>query len=949
MSFGFAVGDFIALGNLAWNVYKECKSASAEFQEARNEVISLHTAIRELQDEAENKDSILNRAGLGRKQELDNLMRNCSDVLNELEQLLTRYRSLGTKHKRTWDRVKFGSEGLQEIRSKLMFHTSALTLFLTSLGTGSLGRIEKKLDDLAAEIRAGQHEPSLISICDEEDKFEQDSAWRGLMSELSEEFSRDEIEAYKGDIVRYIRGLLARGDLDELAPSPASFVEEHLETTPSHTSEPKEGPFTGTIPHRTRWPPQPRVESGSESTGPTSRKRLINDPTSSGSDDDVPSTGETSNSKGISTPDDCSESVTPPTKRFPVNTIEDLFPPRSPTKSSRRRLAFVGVDVNFDSCRVGAYDTVTSTPIVLSNEHGSRSTPTYIAFTPDNILIGEDAKNQASRNVENTFFGFTTLLGKLFDDEITLILKDHSSFQIDDQEGKPAFFAPCRGKHYSPEELTAFLIKKIVHVAEMALGQADPQVYICAHGPLDSFRREAYHRAAALAKVNLAQLRNRTTAAAFKYVTDQRQEHMTGPETLLVVDVRIDGCDCSIFQFEDDVVEAMGTYGHFNRHLSLDVCLGRLLCSSFYANHPEITSPLSPRGMARLTKAVEEARRQLLSATKAEILIDSFIEGLALNVQTHQTQVEDMVERYTIPELVECYKRLLERSSTRVKLKETKVILIGELARLHQVRNTIEGLNWNVFAATAFISQIDPMECAVLGTTADHANVLGGNSDKLILDCTSSSLSIATYSTQAASKTMNIIFKLGDMEPIVKRKELFTMKNYQEGALLRFFANKEFDIEEYRLYFEVAFSLPVKTRQRGPYALTLIVSYSGHSSELDITVHRRRYPDSQDDGGSSEVLFKMCRSSTGLVTVKHGECMPITPYIRENWRVTADEPSYKEIEGERCGTDSTAVRGPMRVDREKGPNQKAAREKPQDKRNKTSKNRYSKERNPLRN
>lgn len=891
MSFGFAVGDFIALGNLAWNVYKECKSASAEFQEARNEVISLHTAIRELQDEAENNDSILIRAGLGRKQELDDLMRNCSDVLRELEQLLTSYRSLGTKYKRTWDHIKFGSEGLQEIRSKLMFYTSALTLFLTSLGTGSLGRIEKKLDELAAEIRAGQHEPSLISICNEEDRFQQNNAWRVLISELSEEFSRDEIEAHKDEITRYIRDLLTRGDFAEQDPRPGISTEGQHTIAPFPTPSSGEDPFTGAAPHRTRWPPQPTFESGSESTGPTSTEHPAHYSTPSESDDGKLNSGESeSRSKDISGPDECCEPETHLPWKPSVSTIEGLFPPLVSTKSTPGTLRYVGVDINFDYCRVAAYDTKTSTTNILLNEHGNRSTPTYIAFTPNNILVGEDAKNQASRNVENTFFGFTTLLGNLFHDKVTSTLKDHSNFQINDQDGKPAFFAPCRGKQYSPEELTALLIKKLVHVAEMASGHAVPQVYICAHAPLDSFRREAYHRAAALAKVNLAHhLRNRTTAAAFKYVVDQHQENNQGPEALIVIDVRIDGCDCSRFELGEGVVEATGTFGHFNGHLSLDVCLGKMLCSNLFANHPEITSPLSPRGITRLIRAVEEARRQLLSAKKAEILIDSFIEGLDLNVQLHQTQVEDIVERFMIPELVECYKHLLEGSGTTGKLREIKVILIGEMARFHLVRDTVERLNRDVFAATAFISQIDPVEYAVLGVSANHADVWGKKSDKLIVDCLNSNLSLATYSTQDASERMTIMLMFGDVVPPTRRRSLFTMKNYQEGALLRFFANKEFDFEEYRLSFEVAFLLPAEIRQLGPYALILTIDYGCHSPELDITIREKRSSDSQDDGRLSKVLFEMNRSGTGLVTVKRGECMPITPYIRENWRVTSDK------------------------------------------------------------
>ena len=149
MSFGFSVGDFVAAGNHAWSLYRQCKGASAEFQEASNEVISLETCIREPTAEAENNESILNCAGRGRKQELDTIMRGCTEVLFQFENLLTRYRFLGMENKRTWDRARFSSDDVQAYRNKLLFHTSSLTLFLTSLSTRSLCRIEKKLDNLA--------------------------------------------------------------------------------------------------------------------------------------------------------------------------------------------------------------------------------------------------------------------------------------------------------------------------------------------------------------------------------------------------------------------------------------------------------------------------------------------------------------------------------------------------------------------------------------------------------------------------------------------------------------------------------------------------------------------------------------------------------------------------------------------------------------------------------
>jgi molecular chaperone DnaK (HSP70) len=150
---------------------------------------------------------------------------------------------------------------------------------------------------------------------------------------------------------------------------------------------------------------------------------------------------------------------------------------------------------------VAAYDEETRHAFVLENEHGLRATPTWLAFTNSEILVGEDAKNQAHRNAENTFFGFTCLLGIRFEDHVTRALQRSSHFQIDNRNGKPVLYAPSRQRAYSPEELTAFLIKKMVRIAEAKLELVIPSVEISVHSALGTLRLEALHRAAALSDV----------------------------------------------------------------------------------------------------------------------------------------------------------------------------------------------------------------------------------------------------------------------------------------------------------------------------------------------------------------------------------------------------------------------------------------------------------------
>jgi hypothetical protein len=274
MSFGFAVGDFVALGRLSGSLYKQCKGASAEFAAVCNEVLSIDTALRELEDQAQNEDSILNHAGKERQKELNNIVQNCTEVLQELEAMVTRYRSLVSSQEKVWDRIKFGNEGIEVIRNRLLLHTPTLTLFLTTLGTESLGRVEKKLDEIAAEIRAGQHEPSVITVVNDKACSSQNEAWAFLFRELAGDFSIYEIEAYRGVTKGYISQLVERGALEEQATSVCSDEGTSHRSTPrllspaSSVVDPTHSsPAAAELPE-IRWPPKPTAASETESERP---------------------------------------------------------------------------------------------------------------------------------------------------------------------------------------------------------------------------------------------------------------------------------------------------------------------------------------------------------------------------------------------------------------------------------------------------------------------------------------------------------------------------------------------------------------------------------------------------------------------------------------------------------------------------------------------------------
>lgn len=125
MSFGFSVGDFLAVGTLAWDVYKSCRAAPDSFTNISNEVLSLHAVLKEA-DETIFKSP----QSPERQARLKTIGDGCQYVLGDLQTLVDRYEGFGTQSKRTWDRMRWGAEDISEIRTRLISSTTMLTLFI---------------------------------------------------------------------------------------------------------------------------------------------------------------------------------------------------------------------------------------------------------------------------------------------------------------------------------------------------------------------------------------------------------------------------------------------------------------------------------------------------------------------------------------------------------------------------------------------------------------------------------------------------------------------------------------------------------------------------------------------------------------------------------------------------------------------------------------------------
>jgi len=263
MSFGFAIGDFIILLQLASRVARDSRKACGAHDELTHEVSSLHIVLQRLKKETQKPESPLNRPGDSCQDELQSILAGCGKLLKTLETILTKYNALGQAERsgrKLWQRVRFGNgemQDLTDLRAKLVYYTSALSLFLNMVSIGSIGRVEKRMEEAGGDLReiklavngitahllaGSKAEGSVLTAYADDDK----AVWKEFRRELVlEGFSSATIHKHKDLIKAYVKELASRGLLDERD----TYVEDNEATYDSSDAgaDPLPTPSEGTV------------------------------------------------------------------------------------------------------------------------------------------------------------------------------------------------------------------------------------------------------------------------------------------------------------------------------------------------------------------------------------------------------------------------------------------------------------------------------------------------------------------------------------------------------------------------------------------------------------------------------------------------------------------------------------------------------------------------------
>jgi hypothetical protein len=235
MSFGFSPSDIVALVNITTKAYRGWKNACGEYSEVTGSLDSLLIVLERIENEASKPNSVLLRTANDR-QDLKDILSNSEPTVRELHAIVIRYKSLGASREKNWDRLRLGVKNLDPLRVKLTQHITAITAYLDAVGLGALGRIERDLnaipariqhtiDALAAEIRAGRREGSIMTTYSDDEK----DVWKQFRRELIGDGMKSSfVHKYKPLIRKYLKELAERGELEELPLEDETLAQKSL-------------------------------------------------------------------------------------------------------------------------------------------------------------------------------------------------------------------------------------------------------------------------------------------------------------------------------------------------------------------------------------------------------------------------------------------------------------------------------------------------------------------------------------------------------------------------------------------------------------------------------------------------------------------------------------------------------------------------------------------------